>query len=126
MARKKADTMTGICRYCGQVHAVVADSQEEADRLAVESCSCEAAMKHQRRMLAVERIDLLRTMEEEVTGFRPVSEELCVMLKVLGGKMADGMMDSVSMTAEGRQISMKLKADTIKITQRKSIKSELE
>jgi len=45
---------------------------------------------------------------------------------VLGEKMADGMMDSVSMTAEGRRISMKLKADTIKITQQKSIKSELE
>lgn len=124
MAKEK--TMTGTCHYCGQVCTVVARDQEEADRLAMESCNCESAIRHQRRKLAVEKIDMLRTLPEDQTGFRPVSEELCLILKVLGEKMADGKMDSIALTAEGRRISMKLKQDTIKITQQKNIKSELE
>ena len=126
MAKRKADTMTGICRYCGQVHAVVAEDQPEADRLAIESCNCEGAIRHQRRKEAVEKIELLNTLPEDQTGFRPVSEELCMLLKALGEKMADGKLDNVAMTAEGRRISMKLKADTIRIAQQKTVKSELE
>lgn len=124
MAKEK--TMTGVCRYCGQVQTVVAASQEEADMLAMEGCNCEAAIRHQRRKLAVEKIEMLKTLPEEQTGFRPVSEELCILLKMLGGKMADGKLDSIALTAEGRRISMRLKQDTIRITQQKSVKSELE
>lgn len=121
-----AETMMGTCRYCGQVHAVVAESRVEADELAEQSCNCEGAIRHQRRKEAVEKIELLKQLPEDQTGFRPVSEELCMVLKELGGRMADGKIDSVSMTAEGRRISMKLKADTIKISQSKTVKSELE
>ena len=124
MAKEK--TMTGVCRYCGQVQTVVASDQEEADRLAMEGCNCESAIRHQRRKEAVQKIDMLRHMPEDQTGFRPVSEELCLVLKMLGEKMADGKMDSIALTAEGRRISMRLKQDSIKITQQKSIKSELE
>ena len=118
--------MTGVCRYCGQVQTVVAQDQQEADRLAVESCNCEAAIRHQRRKMAVEKIEMLKTIPEEQTGFRPVSEELCMILKALGGEMADGKLDNVGLTAEGRRISMRMKQDSIKITQQKSVKSELE
>ena len=121
-----AETMTGACRYCGQVHAVVAKSQREADMLATESCNCEEAIRHQRRKMAVEKIEMLKTLPEEQTGFRPVSEELCMLLKQLGGKMADGALDNISLTAEGRRIGMRMKQDNIKITQQKSVKSELE
>ena len=73
MAKEK--TMTGVCRYCGQVQTVVASDQEEADRLAMEGCNCESAIRHQRRKEAVQKIDMLRHMPEDQTGFRPVSEE---------------------------------------------------
>lgn len=119
-------TRTGTCRYCGQVHAVVAETAEEADRLAIDSCNCEAAIRHQRRKQAVEKITLLKELPEEQTGFRPVSEELCMLLRILGERMADGQIDNVSLTAEGRRIGMKTKADTIKISQQKTVKSELE
>lgn len=118
--------MTGTCRYCGQVHAVVAEDQHEADRLAMECCNCEEAIRHQRRKEAVEKIDMLKQIPEEQTGFRPVSEELCMTLKLLGEKMADGKVDNISMTAEGRRISMRMKQDSIKISQQKTVKSELE
>lgn len=120
------ETMNGICRFCGQVKAVVAETREEADSLATESCNCEAAIQHQRRKEAVEKIELLKQLPEDQTGFRPVSEELCMMLKDLGGRMTDGKIDNVSVTAEGRRISMRLKADSIKISQSKTVKSELE
>lgn len=121
-----SETMMGTCKYCGQVHAVVAEDEWEANELAEQSCNCEGAIMHQRRKEAVEKIELLKQLPEDQTGFRPVSEELCMMLKNLGARMADGKIDNVGVTAEGRRISMKLKADTIKISQSKTVKSELE
>ena len=36
------NTYEGVCRYCGSMINIMANSQEEADRLATESCKCEA------------------------------------------------------------------------------------
>ena len=34
------NTYEGVCRYCGSMINIMANSQEEADRLATESCKC--------------------------------------------------------------------------------------
>lgn len=40
--------MEGLCKNCGQVHFVSAETQEEADRIASESCDCENEAKWHR------------------------------------------------------------------------------
>ena len=37
---KKMKTFEGVCRYCGTTDILMAESQEEADRLTSEKCSC--------------------------------------------------------------------------------------
>ena len=120
------ETMMGVCRYCGQVHAVVAGSQREADRLAIESCDCDEAIRHQRRKESIEKIDMLRTMPEDKTGFRPITEGLCDTMKYMAEKMVDGQIDAISLSAEGCTFKLKLNLDTIKVYRQKSIKQTLE
>lgn len=35
----------GVCKYCGQIQNVTAESQEEADKLATNRCYCQGATK---------------------------------------------------------------------------------
>ena len=34
------NTYEGVCRYCGSIVSIMADSQEEADQLVTEKCTC--------------------------------------------------------------------------------------
>ena len=43
----------GVCRYCGSMISIMANSQEEADRLATESCKCEASELDQKARLLI-------------------------------------------------------------------------
>lgn len=36
-------TYEGVCRYCGQLQTVIANSQEEADHIITETCNCQGA-----------------------------------------------------------------------------------
>jgi len=38
-----AKVMNGVCKYCGQIISVSADTQDVADKLATEMCNCELA-----------------------------------------------------------------------------------
>lgn len=39
----------GVCKYCGQIQNVTAESQEEADKLATNRCYCQGATKAKKR-----------------------------------------------------------------------------
>ena len=43
------NTYEGVCRYCGSTINIMANSQDEADRLATESCKCEASELDRKR-----------------------------------------------------------------------------
>lgn len=47
----------GVCRYCGSVINIMANSQDEADRLATESCKCEASKLDRKRDCLMQDIE---------------------------------------------------------------------
>ena len=77
------NTFEGVCRYCGSVINIMANSQEEADRLATESCKCEASeldRKHDCLMKNIEDIcensQSMRAMErEEIDAVLRIGEQ---------------------------------------------------
>lgn len=62
--------MEGLCKSCGQVHFVSAETQEEADRIASESCDCENEAKWHRLMVA--NVEMLCGEQSKELGFVPL------------------------------------------------------
>ena len=51
------NTYEGACQYCGSMINIMANSQEEADRLATESCKCEASELDRKRDCLMKNIE---------------------------------------------------------------------
>lgn len=72
-------TVTGACRYCGQVYNTQGVTQEEADARATQVCSCDDALQAKRvteiiRDAKGKADDLLGEIGE-ADGFVPVEDE---------------------------------------------------
>lgn len=86
----KTKHMDGVCRSCGQVQSVQADSQEEANRIATLSCNCDDAEAHRRREDLMALIDSTCQDLPEDCGFVNMSIGQVKTLHDLGEMIADG------------------------------------
>ena len=50
------NTFEGVCRYCGSMVSILADSQEEADELVTRQCTCEASELEKKKARLMENI----------------------------------------------------------------------
>ena len=53
------NTYEGVCRYCGSMISIMADSQEEADQLVTEKCTCEASELDRKRDCLMKNLSLI-------------------------------------------------------------------
>ena len=80
----------GICKFCGQVQTVQADSQEEANMIATLNCNCDDAEAYRRREDLMTLINSTCQDLPEDCGFVNMSVGQIKALKDLGGMVADG------------------------------------
>lgn len=86
----KTKHMDGVCRFCGQVQSVQADSQEEANRIATLSCNCDEAEAYRRKEDLLELINqTCRDLPRE-SGFESLPERQVHAIRVIGELVADG------------------------------------
>ncbi len=52
--KSEAGTYEGVCRYCGEVRLIFAETQEQADVLITQQCNCEGS-RHAKK---IERINI--------------------------------------------------------------------
>ena len=102
-------TDAGACPYCGQLVALEreAESEEEATRLAAETCSCVGARRGQETVQRIEtaheRIHQLFGEEATEYGFKPISAvEPIDLLKDIAVLVARGVISSAAMSISGQ------------------------
>lgn len=93
------NTYEGVCRYCGSIINIMANSQEEADRLATESCKCEASELDRKRDC------LMKNMERE---------EIDAVL-LIGDQMFKADINSVQIGFDHSSIRIWKTGDKIKV-----------
>ena len=83
-------SIDGVCKFCGQVQTVQADTKEEADRIATLNCNCDDAEAFRRREDLMTLIDSTCQDLPEDCGFANMSIGQVKALHDLGEMVADG------------------------------------
>ena len=104
------NTYEGVCRYCGSVINVMANSQEEADRLATESCKCEASELERKRDCLMQNIEDIC----ENFGIRAMDREEIDAVLLIGDQMFKADINSIQIGFSHSSIRIWKAADKIK------------
>ena len=93
----------GVCRYCGQMKtlAVPMPTQEEADKLATETCSCDPAKAVRRRQREYE------TIQQMFSGYAPPVLDL---LQRVVDLIRDGLLESGTSIKLEENVTAKFKS----------------
>lgn len=98
---KKTDMYEGVCKYCGSIESVFADSQEEADAEISKKCKCGGAAEEER-------------MERIVVNAKSVTEEepqLTDILIIGAGLILKGVLDALTLKTEGVRHKVSINGD---------------
>lgn len=112
------DTYSGVCRYCGQIKPIIAESQEQADEEISKKCDCNGAIREKR----AKRIKL--NAFEISTG---ENEMITSLIEKAGLMILDGHINQMSLSIG--DITYKVKenaAGQIKFTKKESKQQELQ
>lgn len=112
----------GVCRFCGQVQSVQADSQEEANRIATLSCNCDEAEAYRRKEDLLELINqTCRDLPRE-SGFESLPERQVHAIRVIGELVADGDLQKATIdVADSRCMIGKHKDGSFVFTRNKAL-----
>ena len=118
----KTKCMDGICRFCGQVQSVQADSQEEANRIVTLSCNCDEAEAYRRKEDLLELINqTCRDLPRE-SGFESLPERQVHAIRVIGELVADGDLQKATIdVADSRCVIGKHKDGSFTFTRNKAL-----
>ena len=83
-------SIEGVCKFCGQVQTVQADSKAEADRIATLNCNCDDAAAYRSREDLMALIDSTCQDLPEDCGFTNMSVGQIKAMHELGDMVADG------------------------------------
>lgn len=117
-------TMSGECRYCGEFQLVQAADEMEANRLATEQCTCEAATKERDRRNTLMRLRTAMQEPKEKSGFPPLSGEIQNMVEELADLLIAYRIDAANIDTGERQIKMKMADGGLKFQQVKKVEME--
>ena len=114
--------MIGVCKYCGQTRAVMAQTQEEADEMASLDCSCPGGEAKRRREELKDRLsELIGELAPEF-GWDPVTPEVFKAVAAVADSVADGKIGSASFSIDGTSLKIKRNAKGIAIERSKTIR----
>ena len=102
----------GVCRYCGSMISIMANSQEEADRLATESCKCEASELDRKRDCLIKNIE---DICENSQSMRAMEREEIDAVMLIGDKMFRTDINSVQIVFDNSSIRIWKTGDKIKV-----------
>ena len=120
-------TFEGICKFCGSVQPIMADSQEEANELVSKGCTCTGAEREEKKEKLRQAIDDVTGEGSTVYGMRPMSEQVVDLLQQAGLMVMDGKISKVAVSIEGVNITINLssKGQTkVKRTEGRSVSTE--
>lgn len=110
-----AETMTGTCKYCGQVQNVRAFTEQEADIIASDNCDCSESK------LAQKKKQVFADIEEISKGnlnAPTLSYEVVELLKFAAEKIIKNNLNSSTFKLGSCTITIKETTSKIKVTRK--------
>ena len=101
----------GVCRYCGSMISIMADSQEEADQLVTEKCTCEASELDRKRDCLMKNIE---DICENSQSMRAMEREEIDAVLLIGDQMFKADINSVQIGFDHSSIRIWKAGDKIK------------
>lgn len=110
----------GVCKGCGTIMSVMADSQEAADMMVTERCGCGAGEKQKKydKMIS----DLNECIGSPCTklGFDVVEEETAAMIVDAADKVWEGKLEQITYVVDATTIKIARKGeDKISISRKR-------
>ena len=106
------NTYEGVCRYCGSIVSIMADSQEEADQLVTEKCTCEASELDRKRDCLMKNIEDIR---ENSQSMRAMEREEIDAVMLIGDQMFRADINSAQIGFDHSSIRIWKTGDKIKV-----------
>ena len=116
--------MTGTCIFCGQTRMVEAETQQEADRIAAETCTCDNKFKSSRQ--CSENLDKICGETAKEFGLDIVTEEVIDELKEIGRLCVYGHIEVASFRLPDSTVSIKQIKDGVAVSRKKVSSVKLE
>lgn len=104
---KKIQNFMGRCKYCGNEVGIMAESQFEADREVAERCKCGGAETERKKIEMATEVDYLigKNCADE-SGFRPLKEEMYLLIHKTAMLAVEGAFESASFKVDGTNIKI--------------------
>ena len=96
--------MEGLCKNCGQIHLVSAETHEEADRIASELCDCENEAKWHRMM--EENVEMLCGEQSRNLNFLPLDDTSLRYVKTACELIHAGFISNAKFSAAHSEIKI--------------------
>lgn len=111
-------TYEGICKYCGEIQPIMAQSQEEADMLISRVCKCRGAEEEDKR-------DRICANAEEITeGLDPA---ITSMMATIGCFIQSGVISKATIKVENITLSVSINSnDQVKFKRKETCEKELQ
>ena len=121
------DIYEGICRYCGTVESVMADSQEEANYIVSKKCTCPGALLEDRQQQLLQNLQLTIGPACEETGFDAFDSDIVEAIATLAKFVPQDRLQQISVACE--KTTLKISINTkgqVKITrtEKKAVAAE--
>ena len=120
-------TFEGICKFCGSIQPVMAESQEEANVLVSKSCTCAGAELEEKKEKLRQAIDDVAGEGCTIYGMRPMSEPVAGLLQDAGLMVMNGKISKITVGVDGVNITINLSAKgqvKVKRTEGRSVSAE--
>ena len=100
------NTFEGVCTFCGETEILMAESQEDADRIVTEKCSCGGYSMRERADLLLEYIDDI-TKENPEKNFKAMEDAQVMGIKDAAIYVFYGHFDEVKISVAGSAVTIK-------------------
>ena len=116
--------MTGTCMFCGQQVIVEAETQEKADELATEKCSCENDFRKMRKM--IENIEKICEEDAKRIGMEVVDDNIVDSIKEIGILCISGQIEAGTIRLQDSTVTLKKTKEGIAVARKKVLSAKLE
>lgn len=119
------EMMTGFCRVCGTGQTIAAETQEEADKKATETCNC-AEGKAERLRLEFRKQIRESAAEHKAKEITPLDDETLRIVLELADLVIAGRLNVATITWEEQEIEIKRTASGLKFSRKKRLEVTIE
>ena len=116
--------ITGTCVYCGQTKMVDAKTQDDADRIATQECTCDNPTKKAHQ--CHENIEQICGESSADYGMELVVEEVIDVIKDAGTMCTNGLIESATFRLNDSTVAIKCIKDGVAVSRKKALSVRLE